>query len=155
MYNMSPKHWGPPLWMFFHTLAEKIDETKFIELGLGSQLFNLIKQICNNLPCPDCSKHATSFLNKVKSNTISTKQDFKMMLFYFHNLVNTRTNKPAFLQTDLSIYATYSLPVVFQQFVTTYNRKTGNLRLMSDSMKRKHIIINVSSWLKTNNEHFN
>lgn len=155
MYNMSPKDWGPPLWLFLHTLAEKIDETKFNELGFGSQLFNLIKQICNNLPCPDCSKHATSFLNKVKLNTISTKQDFKMMLFYFHNLVNIRTNKPAFLQTDLSIYANYSLPGVFKHFVTTYIRKTGNLKLMNDSLHRKNIIINVSSWLKTNHDHFN
>lgn len=152
---MSPKHWGPPLWMFFHTLAEKINETKFVELGLGSQLFNLIKQICNNLPCPDCSKHATIFLNKVKMNTISTKQDFKMMLFYFHNLVNLRTNKPAFVVTELSIYSTYHLPAVFQQFVNTYNRKTGNLKLMSDSMQRKNIIVAVSGWLKTNQSYFN
>ena len=152
MYIMSPKHWGPPLWMFFHTLAERIDEQKYDILG--PQLFNLIKQICYNLPCPDCSKHATTFLNSVKLHTIQTKNNLRMMLFFFHNLVNKRTNKPLFIESDLSIYATYNLRVVFTNFMNTYNRKTGNLRLMNDSLQRKNIMINVSKWLNINHIYF-
>jgi hypothetical protein len=150
---MSPKDWGPPLWLFFHTLAEKVDETKFDVLG--PQIFNLIRKICSCLPCPDCSNHATTFLNKVKMNTISTKENLKMMLFYFHNTVNKRTNKPVFPGDGLSIYSTYSLPKLFVNFTNTYNKRLGNLRLMNDSLQRKNVIIFVSGWLKTNHMFFN
>ena len=30
---MSPSHWGPPTWMFIHTLAEKVKEEEFPKIG--------------------------------------------------------------------------------------------------------------------------
>ena len=41
---MSPPDlWGPPVWLFIHTLAEKINENDF--KILGPQLFTIIKRI--------------------------------------------------------------------------------------------------------------
>jgi hypothetical protein len=61
---MSPQVWGPPIWILFHTLAEKINESDYSRIGL--ELYGYIRQICNYLPCPDCSQHATRFLSTVK-----------------------------------------------------------------------------------------
>ena len=150
---MSPSHWGPPIWALFHTMAEKVKEESF-QL-IGPQLFNLIKQICQNLPCPDCANHATAFLNKVNVKTIQTKTNFKMMLCVFHNSVNKRKDKPVFNLIDLEKYAGYRLPEVFQIFAQTYNKKLGNLKLMSESMARTRTLMYISDWFKQNHTHFN
>ena len=30
---MSPSQWGPPTWMFIHTLAEKVKDEEFPKIG--------------------------------------------------------------------------------------------------------------------------
>ena len=57
---MSTNVWGPPTWILFHTLIEKLSDEGYSKIGLA--LFGYIRRICNNLPCPDCAQHATSFL---------------------------------------------------------------------------------------------
>ena len=150
---MSPSHWGPPIWALFHTMIEKVKEESF--QTLGPQIFNLIKQICQYLPCPDCANHATVFLNKVNTKTILTKTNFKMMLFTFHNLVNRRKEYPIYNAVDLEKYSNYKLSEVFQVFAQTYNKKVGNLKLMSESIGRTRTLKFVSEWFKQNHQHFN
>ena len=150
---MSPSDWGPPIWSLFHTMAEKVKEEHFD--SMGPQMFNLIKQICLNLPCPDCANHATEFLNKVNSRTIKTKENFKMMLHFFHNSVNRRKEKTVFNASDLEKYAHYKLPQVFYVFAQSYNKKTGNMKLMADSMVRRNIIQSTGEWFKKNHMYFN
>jgi len=89
-----PEIWGPPVWTFFHTLAENINEDGFLNIKIS--LFSFIKRICTYLPCPDCSQHAIHFLAKVNINKIITKNDFKSMLYVFHNTVNKRKKKKMF-----------------------------------------------------------
>jgi hypothetical protein len=149
---MSPKDWGPPIWALFHTMAEKIKEEHYSSVYI--QLFSLIKQICRDLPCPDCANHATQFLNKVNLKTIANKNELRMMLFVFHNSVNRRKGLPIYESKDLEIYQSFRLPEVFRKFALTYNAKTGNLKLMSDSLTRRQIIVNVSNWFKQNLELF-
>ena len=149
---MSPSQWGPPIWALFHTMAEKVKEEKF--QTIGPQIFSIIKQICLNLPCPECASHATAFLNKVQAKTILTKTNFKMMLYTFHNTVNKRKEYKFFEATDLDKYSSYILPQVFQTFAKTYNKKLGNLKLMSESMARQRTLVFLSEWFKNNNQYF-
>ena len=85
---MSPSQWGPPTWLFMHTIAEKIKEDSYPIIG-KQMIYNLI-QICNLLPCPDCSEHAKTFWTNVKVGNIQTKSDLINLLFVFHNCVNKR-----------------------------------------------------------------
>ena len=57
LINRMTKLWGPPTWFLFHTLAEKIKEDKFDTMKID--IINMIKRICRNLPCNDCSGHTT------------------------------------------------------------------------------------------------
>ena len=81
---MSPEAWGPPTWTLFHTLAEKIHEDTYPILG--PQLFYHIKNICRNLPCPECSQHASTFLTKINFNGIGKFNHFATILkVFFHD----------------------------------------------------------------------
>lgn len=148
---MSPETWGPPTWTLFHTLAEKIHEDTF--QILGPQLFYHIKKICSNLPCPECSQHASTFLEKINFNGIKSKVDFKNMLCFFHNTVNYRKKKPVFDVTGLEKYKEYNIINVYNKFVSVYHTR-GNMKLIADSFQRKLILVDFKKWLMQNIQSF-
>lgn len=145
---MSPNIWGPPIWTFFHTIAEKINEDRFQEIF--PPLFNYIKNICRVLPCPDCSNHATGFLSRINTKLIKTKNDFKNVMFIFHNEVNKRKNKQQF---DINLltnkYENNNLISAYNGFVSVFNKR-GNTRLLADSFHRNQLITQFKNWLLIN-----
>lgn len=149
---MSPANWGPPTWLLLHAMVEKMNESYFPEISVS--LFQIISQICKNLPCPECAAHAGEFLNSVKMNTIQTKQNFRMMLFVFHNKVNYQKKKPTFDIGGLDKYATVNLPLAFNMFVAEYTKRQGNFKLMADTSVRKRIVQNTATWLNQNYSKF-
>jgi hypothetical protein len=73
-----------------HTLAAKLKESSFNIIG--PHLIRILIQICNNLPCPECSQHAKIFWSKVNINNLKNKSDLINILFVFHNVVNKKKN---------------------------------------------------------------
>ena len=146
-----PEVWGPPIWTFFHTLAEKINEDYF--LNIKNSLFHVIKRICKFLPCPDCSQHATNFLAKININKINSKLDFKNMLYVFHNTVNKRKKKLLFSYAKLDIYKNYNIGSVFNHFISVYNTN-GNMNLIAESFQRSLLINDLKKWLLNNHSFF-
>lgn len=147
----SPSVWGPPIWILFHTMAEKINEEVFNKIIV--ELFNWIKRICAYLPCPDCSKHASHFLAKINRNQISNKTDFKNMLYIFHNVVNTRKTKPLFNSADMVNYSKNNVIIAYNNFASVYNTK-GNMQLLTESFQRQLIIKDFKQWIMNNVKHF-
>ena len=84
-----PEVWGPPVWTFFHVLAEKVNENAYPIIK--NQLFLIVQKIFGFLPCPECSRDALGFLGIVKINDLRSKTDFKNMLFFFHNHLNSKS----------------------------------------------------------------
>lgn len=149
---MSPTHWGPPIWAFFHCLVEKIKPEKFDTIGI--QVFQTIKKICYTLPCPDCSMHATHFLSKVRVQNIKTKENLKYVLYVFHNSVNKRKNKPPYPYSYLEKYARMSLIGTFNPFTDVYKTK-NNMKLLADNFQRQVVLKDVKNWLIKNIDCFN
>ena len=89
--NNNNMEWGYYTWLLFHTLAEKIKEEEFI--NEKDNLIHFIKNICNVLPCPDCSSHAIHMLKYYNYKHITNKESFKKFLFEFHNIVNTYSRR--------------------------------------------------------------
>ena len=142
---MSPPGvWGPPIWRFFHILAENIHEEDYNRLI--PQIFYFIKRICLYLPCPDCSEHATKFLSKIKPSEISNKKEFKNMLYLFHNMVNAKKRKPLFDYSNLNIYKNVNIFITFNQFASVYNTK-GNMKTLTESFQRQIIIKDLKQWI--------
>jgi hypothetical protein len=147
-----PTIWGPIIWRFIHILIESIKEEQFNNIGF--QTFYLIKQICQTLPCPDCSMHATMFLSKVNFKHIKNKNDFKSLFYIFHNAVNKRKNKELFNVMGLNMYKNQSLIHAYNNFINVYTVR-GNHKLMTDSFARNITIKQCKSFLLKNRMFFN
>ncbi len=142
-----PEVWGPATWTLFHVLAEKVNER--IYPRIAGQIFDVIKRLCSALPCPECAQDATIFLNKVKLNELRSKNDFKNMIYMFHNYVNAKKRKPLYKYSDLEIYKKYNIVFVFNRFISVYHTK-GNMRLLAESFQRQLIIRTVREWFSRN-----
>jgi hypothetical protein len=148
---MSPSLWGPPIWNFLHTLAAKIKEDKYNAVSM--ELFFYIQKICANLPCPECSQHARSFLGKVVFKRVSTKNDLIRLLFLFHNSVNRRKMKSQFSFEDMEKYSNNDLIHSYNNFIDAFNTK-GNMKLLADSFQRNLIIKEFRKWMIQNLHNF-
>ena len=145
-----PEIWGPPVWNFIHTLAEKVNEDYFNVIK--TSLFSIIKRICIYLPCPECSQHANYFLMKVNIAKINSKSEFKHMLFVFHNAVNKRKRKPVFNYNIINKYKSMTIPQTYNNFINTYSTK-GNLNLIMESFQRSLVVKELQLWLQRNHNY--
>lgn len=125
----SREQWGNITWYLFHGIAEKIKEDKFSENK--ELIINIIKSICGNLPCPECSEHASKTLNNINFNLINTKDELKDFLFKFHNIVNQRTKKEEFKKEELDKkYNTIIMPIIFNYFFKVYSINNKSEKMM-------------------------
>ena len=133
--SLCKETWGNNIWYLFHSIAHKIKEDRF-EFH-RTNLFFIIKTICNTLPCPDCSKDATIMLSKIDYNNIRNKNDFKMFLFNFHNAINAKLNKPQFSYESLdSKYQNVNINALYYNLAIIYNINTNIPQLMSSSFHK-------------------
>jgi hypothetical protein len=148
---MSPSYWGPSTWVFMHTVAAKIKEDSFPVIG--PNLILVLIQISNNLPCPDCAKHAKEFWSKVKVTNIKSKTDLINLLFVFHNMVNKRRNVKGFKYENLKYYETKNVIETYNIFSRNFNTR-GNMNLINESFHRNMMIASLKKWVMTNINHF-
>jgi hypothetical protein len=139
--------WGPATWTLFHVLAEKVNE--HIYPRIAGQLFDVVKRICTALPCPECAQDATQFLAKIRVHDLKSKNDFKNLIYVFHNHVNVKKRKPLFKYVNLEVYKRYNIVSVFNRFISFYHTK-GNMRLLAESFQRQLIVKNVREWFSRN-----
>jgi hypothetical protein len=145
-YIMSPPEvWGPAVWRLFHTLIEKMNPNAYPKV-IGP-MFSIIIKICKVLPCPECSRDASNFLAKIKLSDYKTKDDFKNMLYLFHNWVNAKKRKQLFNYSNINIYANMYLPNIINDFIAKYNTK-GNMKLLTESFQRGFVIKDLLAWFK-------
>jgi hypothetical protein len=141
--------WGPPFWFFFHTLAEKVKPDMFIQHRTA--IINIIQEVCRNLPCPTCAAHAIEYMNNININSIRTKEDFKLMLFEFHNSVNARKKTPLFSYADLEQkYKRAVFINIVNHFMHFYKMEHHVVRMIADSMYRQRSAKNILDWLHSN-----
>jgi hypothetical protein len=147
---MTPKIWGPPVWIFLHTFSVNISEYGYSQIGL--QFYSYVTRICRQLPCPECSEHATKFISKVNPGILKTKYDMANMLCNFHNVVNSRKKLPIFNNSYLSMYEKISIISAFNNFVQAFT--IPSQRLMNDTLHRKMLVTQIQKFLQTNLVYF-
>ena len=145
--------WGEPTWYLFHTLAEKVKDEYFS--NLREILLRYITRICNNLPCPDCTHHATNYLRSINYDTIQTKEQLKHMLWQFHNVVNQRKGYILFPYEELNKKYSGAITMnIVRNFFYHYSRKQYNVRLSMDNLTRRNILKEMQQWLENNADKF-
>jgi len=141
--------WGPPIWLLFHTLAQKVNP-EFFPL-IREDLLNFINNICTYLPCPVCANHATEYMNNLNFNTIKKKEDLIKMLFDFHNNVNKRKNYPIVNIDDvIQKYSLANTENIIKNFLFYFEKKTGNFRVMSNDLHKKRLVSHFRTWMNNN-----
>jgi len=145
--------WGEPTWFLFHTLSEKIKEESFA--SLKPELIQLIYSICTNLPCPDCSNHAKTYLDKINFNMIQNKEQLINMFFVFHNSVNNRKGYPLFKYDELHEKYSKAITVnIIQNFLHAFTQKNKNVHMIANDMHRKRILNTITAWFDKNIQNF-
>lgn len=142
-----PEVWGPPIWMFFHTITTKIKDG--LDVSVYKGLFRIIKTICKNLPCPTCSTDATQFLSQINEDIITSKQKLINHIYIFHNYVNKKTKKNLFNYNKMLNYNQVELSVSIRQFIRAYNT-SGNMNLLNESFQRQLTIKEFRRWIRSN-----
>jgi|TARA_B110000285_G_scaffold233546_1_gene307671 hypothetical protein len=151
--NIPKILWGPSIWDLLHCLAEKIKNDSYS--SLKTDIFFHIQSICNNLPCPSCSVHATQYLQKVDFSKLRTKEDFKMMLYNFHNVVNKRIGRPEYQFNELTMrYNNKDFYDVINSFFKFFENKHKTVNMLSNDIYTMRISKNIKSWLSANISHF-
>jgi hypothetical protein len=143
---MTPKVWGPPVWIFLHTFSVNISEYGYSKVGM--QFYAYLTRICRLLPCPDCAEHATKFINGVKVGLLRTKYDMANMLCTFHNHVNARKKLPLFNHSNLGYYENVSIVGAFNNFVKAFT--IPSQRLMNETLQRKMLVSQLNKFMNAN-----
>ena len=143
--------WGEPTWFMFHTIAEKIKPEFYIQYR--SEIMNIIRIICNTLPCPICANHATQYMQNIHDSQLSTKEDLQRMLWAFHNSVNERKGLPFFPNDNGQLHEKYSRAntrAIIQNFIVVHKDKQSGFRMMADDFYRNKNISMIKSWFVRN-----
>ena len=139
--------WGEPTWFLFHTLAEKVKDEYSQEIK--NELFSFIRRICNNLPCPDCAKHATQYMKTINFDVIRTKEQLKLMLFNFHNDVSKRKGNPVLEYVELDEKYNSAITInIARNFFHHFSRRSYNLRIDVSGNQRRTLMRDFKSWLQ-------
>lgn len=149
---MKKKTWGNAVWFLFHTLAYKLKPEYSSEVSV---IVSYIVNICNNLPCPDCSEHAIKLLSQVNTKSINTRDSLIHFLFTFHNMVNKKINTPDFSKDSLNIYSRANTKNIVSHFINTMNLNMNNNKLMMDTFRRQNSLSNFVNYIRSNGYKYN
>ena len=144
------KSWGPYVWQLFHSLAEMIHEDAFVKHR--KEIVNIIKQICQTLPCNYCARHAKEYTRRLFPHHLRSKEQLKQYLFDFHNVVNKKTLKSKF--TNFEIYKKINLKQVIINFNIIFSKRTSRVSGFTDIITRKKIIKNLNEFMNKNSNDF-
>ena len=145
------KKWGPATWYLIHTVCEKITVKLFNEQK--ATVISLLKGICSNLPCGECSNHAKEYLKILTPRIISDKESLKMFFFTFHNKVNQRLRKPKF--TNYDMYKLTTLQKVFKYYKQQVEISTSRTNGFNNTLFMKRNIKALSDFVDKQWDGFN
>jgi len=144
---VSKEIWGNNVWNLFHTIAHKIKEERF-EFHKNNIIY-ILENICNTLPCPECSKDASDMLKKVNFSQINTKNDFKLLIFNFHNAINVKLSKPLFDFNELdNRYSKANIDILYNNINIIYTSNTNIPQLMTSSFHRNILFPKIKEALR-------
>jgi hypothetical protein len=143
--------WEQITWIFFHSYANKIDDTFF--KGHKINCCGLISYICRNLPCPMCRSHASKYLSLHDIYNCNNKKELQIYLWNFHNEVSKRLNKPIYDFKNLEKYNLAIFSKITQIFLYEFKKPYQYGETMNSWM-RKGTNLLLEQWLKINWMHF-
>tara|TARA_B110000114_G_C14821352_1_gene288849 strand:+ start:155 stop:607 length:453 start_codon:yes stop_codon:yes gene_type:complete len=149
---MKKDLWGPIIWDLLHCITIKIKDDKFI--NCRDELIKNIMSIFSNLPCPDCSKHASSLFKKYNVKNIQSKKDLVKAIFVIHEDVNKRLRRSNNEYTILEKYNNYNLKEVVTKYVNILNVSNYSEKMLLYSFGKKKFLNSFIKYIKKNIDNF-
>lgn len=151
---VSINYWGPIYWRFLHLLTTVLPEDIYV--NNRDQIIDIIKEICNNIPCPTCQEHATHFMKKVRWNNVKTKRDFYFLIHGFHNTVNKQLKKPELSEVKSREYiASLNVKDSTMEFIKIVPQNNpGVVVMLGLSKMRKTAVRKIYGFLKDHKSSF-
>lgn len=147
------KVWGNATWDMIHTITYKLKEE---HVNKVIELFEILYQICVNVPCPYCMEHARKTLLGVNKHRIKTKNDLIKVFFDFHNMVNTRLKKKQYTMNEFNEkYSKLNTVNVINYFIKIYSINVKNDKAIANNWCRRRTISMFSSYIINNKHLFN
>ena len=147
--NSGKMVWGQPVWFLLHTLSYKVKEETFPQFR--DELLRIIYVICTNLPCPTCSEHAKTYLDGINMATIRSKEQLKIMLFTFHNVVNQKKGYPIFSYNECEAKYTKAITInMIHNFMPFFKDKARSLKLMASDFQKRYTVKMLEKWFQKN-----
>ena len=95
---MEPNVWGPPGWIFLHTVTFQYPENPTdLDKQKYYTFFNSLKNV---LPCPNCREHYRENFENIPIR-LESREDLIEWLIDIHNNVNQSNNKPKLQYQDV------------------------------------------------------
>jgi len=90
---MKPEIWGPPAWIFLHSITLEYPENPTNEDKVN--MLNFINSLGNVLPCMKCKINFNTHLQKypVDQHVLESRSKLVKWLIDIHNAVNIMNNK--------------------------------------------------------------
>jgi hypothetical protein len=150
---MKKALWGPLVWKVLHCIAIKIKDDEFSKER--SHLIRMITGICSNLPCPQCTSHATSIIKRNRLKDVKSKNELIRFIYLMHNIVNKRLKKKCYSFEDMHHYNECNTKHVLSEYFTAnVNAKFGE-KMMLHSFHRKAFLNEFYNYFKKNISKFN
>lgn len=151
---MKKSVWGPFIWTLLHCFSMRIKDEYFIEER--PHILKYIGLICENLPCPTCSLHATQYLKKCNFRHIKTKEILIQVIYNLHNDVNKRTKKNEFNKEELkSTYDNHNFQKIIINYINMSNRINYGEKMMLYTFKRREFLKRFLEYFKENLHKYN
>ena len=150
---LSKEKWGNATWYLFHTMAFKVRNGS---RELLDDKINLIKRICEELPCPYCMIHAKNYLGRHNINNMKTGDELFEYLNTFHNEVNVNLDKPRMsIEDSKELYSRANTRAVFEHYISITRLSTGNPLQMMNTFARNNTTQEFIRFLEKNFKNFN
>ena len=151
---MKKDLWGPRIWIFIHCFTLRIKDEYFMEEK--KNIIDYITRICDNLPCPECSLHATQYLKKHNFKHIKTKDHLIQIIFNLHNDVNKRTNKPLFnIDKVNETYNKYNFQKIIIAYINLNQKINYAEKMMLYTLRRREFLKQILDYFKSNIDKYN
>jgi len=127
----EPPEWGPVLWAYLHSLAERLGTSgsKIVDTDQATYMEGMIQLLPLVIPCTDCQQHASSY---AQSNPLpplkglydtTLRVTTRQWLYDFHQAVRKQKDQPTLVASAEECAVMYQTRLIskadYQRFVQT------------------------------------
>jgi hypothetical protein len=149
---MRKSQWGPIVWNVLHCIVFKIKPQYFASEKI--KILEMISGICQNLPCPDCAAHSSSFIRTYPKHMMNTKEALVKMVFILHNTVNKRIKKNIYNINGLSIYHNKNFKDVLIEYYIMMKQSYYSERMILNNFHRNAFLKKFYDYFLNNRSKF-